>query len=109
MLAQGGIRLTPRGSFLPLTDIRVGGLILAALNLLMIVAVLFFFLSILLGGIRMILSGGNKDQMDSARRQLVNALIGIVLVFSVWAISSLVEAVFGVSLLNFDIPVVQDF
>ncbi len=108
-LAQTSIRLTPSGSFVPLEDIRVCALIVTALNLLMIVAVLFFFLSLITGGIKMMLSFGNKDKMDTARRQLVNAVIGIVLVFSAWAIASLVETFFGISLLNFDIPAIQNF
>ena len=71
--------------------------------MLIIASVVLFLFSFLLGGIKMIISGGDKEKMGVATRQIVNAIIGIVIVFSTWAIISFIEQFFGVKLTSLDI------
>jgi len=52
----------------------------------------------------MIISGGNKEKMQEAQRHLINAIIGIIIVFTTWAIISLIEQMFGVSLTTLELP-----
>lgn len=73
------------------------------ITLAIIVAVLVFFFLFLIGAIRWILSGGDKAQVETARKTLTSALIGLVLVLSFFAIVKLVESIFGVSLLQINI------
>lgn len=73
------------------------------ITLAIIVAVLVFFFLFLIGAIRWILSGGDKTQVETARKTLTSALIGLVLVLSFFAIVKLVESIFGVSLLQINI------
>ena len=94
----------PRGQFTPLNDITIPGLISAALNLTLIIASILFVFSLLTGAIKFIISGGDRERTDNAKRQVMNALIGIVLVFSSWAVIGLVSQFFGIDLLNFEIP-----
>lgn len=96
--------MLPKGQFVPLTNVTIPGLISAAINISLIVASVLFVFSLLLGGVKMIISGGDKERMDIARRQIVNALIGIVLVFCSYAIINLVSQFFGIDLINFEIP-----
>lgn len=49
------------------------------------------------------MSGGDKAGTESARGQITAALVGLVIVFSAWAIATLVGAVFGVNILSFDL------
>ena len=98
------ILLLPKGQFTPLENVTIPGLVNAAINLILIVAAILFVFSILTGGIKIILSGGKGDRMDEAKRQLSNALIGIFIVFSIYAAMNLVSQFYGIDLLTFEIP-----
>lgn len=65
-------------------------------------AVLFFFM-LLIGAVQWISSGGDKAAIESARGRIGQALIGIVILFSVFAIIKLMENFFGISILTLDI------
>ncbi len=99
-----GINLSPLGQFENLGDITIASLISAMVIFTLIVASLSFFFSLVIGGIRWILSGGNRERADTARAQIVNALIGIVIVFSAWAIINLVNEFYGIDILSMDLP-----
>ena len=104
MILQAPILMLPRGQFTPLEEVSMPGLVNAAVNLILVVAAILFVFSILIGGIKIILSGGRGDKMDEAKRHLVNAFIGIFIVFSIYAAMSLVSTFYGVNLLTFEIP-----
>jgi hypothetical protein len=59
---------------------------------------------LLLGGMQWILSGGDKASTESARGKITAALIGLVIIFSAWAIATLINSIFGVNILNLTIP-----
>jgi len=96
--------LIPRGQFTPLKDVTIAGLISAAVNMVLIISAILFVFSLLTGGVKFILSGGRGEKMDEARRQLVNALIGIAIVFSTWALLSFTGEFFGIDFTRFEIP-----
>ena len=98
------LNLLPKGQFVPLNAVTITGLISAAINISLIIASLLFVFNLLFGGVKLIISGGEKDKTDNARRQIVNAFIGIFMVFSAWAILNLLSQFFGIDLLNFEIP-----
>jgi uncharacterized membrane protein HdeD (DUF308 family) len=79
------------------------GFITLAINGLVIIAGLYFFFMLVLGGMKWLSSGGDKAQVQSARDQITNALIGIVVLFSAWAVTALVGTVFGIDFLNIDL------
>ena len=62
---------------------------------------------LLWGGIEYITAGGDKERTQSASKRLTAALIGLAIVFSIFAIIYLVETLFGVSITKFTIPVIQ--
>jgi len=70
----------------------------AAIQLIIIVAGLMAFVFLLLGGIKWISSGGDKGQVEAARNQIIQALIGLVVVFAAWGIINLVQQITGVCL-----------
>ncbi len=65
------------------------------------------FFMLLWGGIEYITAGGDKERTQSAAKRLTAALIGLAIVFSIFAIIYLIEAVFGVSITKFTIPVIK--
>ncbi len=96
--------LLPKGQFVPLSSITITGLINAAINISLIIASILFVFNLLFGGIKLIISGGGKDKVEIAKRQIINAFIGIFFVFSAWGIMNLLSQFFGIDLLNFEIP-----
>ncbi len=85
-----------------------GNFIPKLISLLFIVGSLAFFFMFLIGAIRWITSGGDKAQIEGARSQITQAVIGLVLMVSIWAIAKLLETVLGIKLLNIDLtPLLQ--
>ena len=57
--------------------------------LIFVIAALVFFFMFILGGIQWMTSGGDKAATESARGKITAALIGLVIVFLVYAILNL--------------------
>jgi hypothetical protein len=96
----------PGTQFDPVTQITVQGVLVFAINGLLIVAGLVAFFFLLIGGVQWILAGGDKEGTEKARKKITNALIGLAIVFSAYALAFLVEAIFKISILNFTIPTI---
>ena len=101
---KNGILLIPEGQFAPLSEITFEAMISSAVNLVLIVASILFVFNFLIGGIKFMLSGGNKEKLDSAKGQLMNAILGIIIIFSSWAVLGYVGDFFGVDFTTFQIP-----
>ena len=101
VLAQNTITLGPKDeSFDALTNLTAGGIISGAISLLMLVVALVFFFILILGGLKWVMSGGDQKNVEAARGQISNALIGLAIVFAAWAIMKLIEVIFGINILG---------
>ena len=78
-------------------------LIALLISLAFIVGAIVFFFMLITGGIKWMLSGGDKGALESAKAQVTQALIGIVILFSVYLIIKVVETIFGINILLLDI------
>lgn len=88
-----------------LIGLTVPGIVSGALQFILVVAAIVFFFILVLGGIKWIMSGGDKAQTEGARNQITAALVGLVIVFAAWAIASLISTFFGgVNIFQLDIP-----
>jgi len=109
LLAQG-INLTPgagdtANQFSNLSGLTIGQIIGGLITLALIVAAVIFFFMLVIGGIRWIISGGDKAQTEAARSQITAALIGLVIVFAAWAIASIIGTFFDIDIFqNFSLP-----
>jgi len=90
----------------PITDITPDRLLVFLINGLLIVAGLIAFFFLLIGGVQWIMAGGDKEGTEKARKRITSSIIGLAIVFSAYAMAFLVQAVFGVSILNFTIPTI---
>ena len=79
----------------------------AVIGVALIVGVLIFFFILITGAIQWISSGGDKQSIETARGKITNALIGIIILFSVFAILQLINTFFGIQILNLTIPTLQ--
>src|SRR3990172_202981 len=92
------INLGPTGEFADLSNIKVENIISAGISFALIIAAIIFFLMLIIGGIRWMMSGGDKAQTESARNQVTAALVGLVIVFAAWAIANLLAGFFGIDI-----------
>lgn len=65
------------------------------ISLLLVVGSVIFLFMLIIGAIKWISSGGDKGSLESAKGQITNALIGIVILFAVFAVVSLIGYFFG--------------
>ena len=66
--------------------------------LVFIIGVLGFFFMFVFGGIQWITSGGDKTRVEDARRKVTSALIGLFLLFIIYAIVKLINVLFGINI-----------
>jgi hypothetical protein len=72
-----------------------------ALNLLLGAAGVVSFIFLLMGGIQWIMAGSDKDALDKARKRIVQALVGLTIVFASYVILYILRALFNVNLIQF--------
>lgn len=104
-LAAEEVVINPPTPAASLKNITVPKLISGVITLVFIAASLVFFFMLVAGGIKWMMAGGDKEKAGEARGQLTSALIGLIVIFLAWAISSLLNTLFGVNILGeFEIP-----
>jgi uncharacterized protein YggT (Ycf19 family) len=76
----------------------------ALITLLLVIGTIIFVFMLIAGAIQWVTSGGEKGAYEAARNKVTNAIIGLIILFSLFAIVELVETFFGVSIttLNFN-------
>jgi len=74
-----------------------------AITLAFIAGVVIFFFMLIIGAIQWITSGGDKEALSKARGRITSGLIGIIILFSVYVIVSVIEQFFGINILTIDI------
>lgn len=90
--------------FSTLTTLTIGGIIGGLIRLSLIIAAIVFFAVLIIGGIRWIVSGGDKGATEEARNQITAALIGLVIVFGAWAILQLIGTFFDINIFELKLP-----
>ncbi|MGB6838808.1 MAG: hypothetical protein WBD86_03680 [Microgenomates group bacterium] len=104
VLAADDISLEPTGEFSALKDLTIGGMVSGFIRLILVIAALVFFFILVIGGIRWIVSGGDKTNTETARNQITAALVGLVIVFAAWAIVQLINTFFGIDIFSLTLP-----
>lgn len=89
-----------------LCQISFAGIVPTFVNLILVIGAIVFFFMLVVGGIQWMISGGDKAATEAARGRITAALIGLVIVFSAWAILKIIETLFGISLTTFKIPTI---
>ena len=72
-------------------------------GLAFLVGVLVFFFIMITGAIQWITSGGDKAGIESARGKITNAIVGVVILLSLFALLKVIEDFFGINILALDI------
>jgi len=108
---------TSEGIRNPVINPRVGqGEGIAIINLLInnfittafivgVVVALFFLIS---GAIGWITSGGDKESLQKSQKKITSALIGLFVLFCLYAIIRLVGDILGINLLKLTLPIISE-
>ena len=72
-----------------------------------VVGFVLFIVYFLIGGLQWITSTGDAKALEKARNSIVHALLGVVVMLSLFAILKLIEAVFGVNFLQIDLGAIK--
>ena len=72
-------------------------------GLAFLVGVLIFFFIMITGAIQWITSGGDKAAVEGARGKITNAIVGVVILLSLFALLKIIEDFFGINILALDI------
>jgi hypothetical protein len=75
----------------------------ALVNFALIVGSLYFLANIVAGAIQWISSGGDKASLEAARSRITNSVVGIVILFAIYAVLNLIAAFFNIRILTLDI------
>lgn len=98
------IREQSEGSVDPACGGNIAKLISTVVTIIFIVAALLALFYLIYGGVKYILSGGNKDQTASARQMIIAAIIGLAIVFLSFVVIKVLGAVFGFDITNLTLP-----
>ncbi|MBL7036900.1 hypothetical protein ISR94_03655 [Candidatus Microgenomates bacterium] len=105
LLAEETINLRPGGNLGgAIQNLGIGDIVGAGLRLILVIAAIVFFFILVVGGIKWIMSGGDKANTEGARNQITAALVGLVIVFAAWAIASLVGTFFNINIFELNLP-----
>lgn len=63
----------------------IGSILTSVYNLVIFIAQIAFIFLLLAGGVMYLTAGGSDEQVGNAKKLMMNAVIGIVLVFIAWA------------------------
>jgi len=78
----------------------LGTFISRVFSAVIIVGGIATFIYMVYGGIQWITAGGEKDKVQAAREKITQAIIGLAVLASAWAIYSLVDYFFGIGIVN---------
>ncbi len=95
------VGICPTGSFAGVCNPNISTLLGSVINVVFVIAILIALFFLIYGGIRWIISQGNKEKVNGARDMLIAALIGLIVVFlSYFLLGLVIQLLFGQSTQN---------
>lgn len=67
------------------------------------IGIVIFLFSLIVGAIQWILSGGDKQKLETSRGRVTTAIIGLVVLLSIFAILKLIEVFFGIKIIDINL------
>lgn len=96
-IGRGGIEKGGAATGLILGNL-VGGMFIFAFVLAMIY--------LITGALHWITSGGDKTSLENARGKIIHAIVGLIVVASVWAVMTLIGQFLGIGFPDLTIPAI---
>ena len=92
--AAQGINIEPNQSLNP-GAVTLENVIRFVINGLIILGIIAALIFLILGGVKWVISGGDKAAVESARNTIIAAVIGLVVVILAWVILNVVLQILG--------------
>lgn len=96
------------GQFNTLCDLnadKFGGFVGVLINAIFVIAVIIALAYLIYGGIRWIMSQGDKSKVQDARNHIIAAIIGLIIVFLAYFIINIILGVFlGINITELRLP-----
>ena len=86
-----------------ISNLKPSNYVAGAINLLLGVSGIISFIFLLVGGIQWILAGGDKEGTEKTRKRITNALIGLAVVFSAYALIFILQALFNIDIIRLNL------
>lgn len=83
-----------------------GTIISRLITIILIITVIIALFFLIYGGIKWILSGGDKTAVEAARNHIVAAIVGLVVALLAFFIINVVLSLFGLSLGKLELPTI---
>jgi Type IV secretion system pilin len=96
----GGQTIQPPAGISDASNASIGKIISNAISIMLIVTVILALIYLILGGITWITSGGDKSKVETARKRLTFAVVGLVIALGAFFIISIISYIFNINLLN---------
>lgn len=74
------------------------------ISLLLIAAVVIALIFLIYGGIKWVISGGDKTAVEGARNHIVGAIVGLAIALAAFFIIKIIGEIFGIDLLKLKLP-----
>lgn len=81
-----------------------GSIVTTLINLALIIAVVIALFFLIYGGIKWVLSGGDKSAVESARNHIVAAIVGLTIALLAFFILNIIGGFFGITLTSLTLP-----
>lgn len=82
----------------------LGSIVGRVITIILIIAIVIAVFFLIFGGIKWVLSGGDKSKVESARNHIVAAIVGLIIALLAFFILSFILRLFGISATNFTVP-----
>lgn len=83
---------------------KIGPIIGTLLTIILIFAIVIALFFLIYGGIKWVLSGGDKTAVEAARNHIIAAIVGLVIALLSFFILNFVLGLFGLTLTNITFP-----
>lgn len=100
MLADVSSITNVASRFIPLQGLTPSGYLRTGINFLLGFSGVAAFVNLLIGGLQWILSGGEKEGVDKAKRRIIHSLIGLGIVYSSYALLYVVRVLYNIDLIE---------
>ena len=106
-LPSFAVDFCPAGQFDNLCKLQasnIGSTIRNIIVAIIIIAAVISLFFLVYGGIKWILSGGDKAKIGEARATIIAAIVGLIITFLSYFILGIVLGLFGLSFTNLELP-----
>ena len=97
----GNIALDPKAGLVGVTST-----VSSIVGVMTVAAGIWFIFQFLVGGFHWITSGGDKAKLETARDKIIQSMVGLIILASVWAVTTLLGQFLGIRFPEMQIPTI---